>query len=352
MSHSSAWCMDKILVLEVPSHVTEPIDRPTLYENFYNAITSSIDYLKKPIQKYNAYNAQHCNQNNILLALPKEMLKAVVSQTNPLKDGIKTALTLRSTCKHFYTLPLEYFGEAYRHHDKTEKNKVMKELLWNMGEHNYWNVRNGALLLIYAGADNNADELFPLLRRAIYKNDTDMITILFKSGANPNQKILRNPNFYDIKTIDIAKIFTVNKVDWNTEGSPQNPNVLWYNIFCYPSSKLIEFYLNHHVDAKKVASDGNCLLHYLVSHPFPCMYNIDDYIKIGALLLKAAPEMVDRLNNSGKTPIEVAQKKMENRDASHPIYQANKQLISLFEEQIFINKIKNSYPNITISSKE
>jgi hypothetical protein len=363
MSHSPVYNMDahiltrdtdKCLILEIPWSVILPTAHPTLYATFCDTTVSCINYLKKPIQKYKAYNAQHYNQDNILITLPYEILEPVVSQINPLEDGIKSALALRTTCKHFYTLPLEHFGKAYQHHNKTEKNAILKNVLLNMNDKNYWNRRCGALMLIHAGADNNADEGYPLLQKAILKNDTDMITTLLENGTNPSQKSYGAPNFFYIKTIDIAKIFTAYGVNWNTEGSYPECNVLWANILHNPSSKLIQFYLNHHVNTKKIDSDGNCLLHFLVRHPAYSMRDIDDYVKIGTLLIKAAPELVNTLNNKDETPIDTARNRIKNNFGggfNDRLCKANERLIELFEEQIFINKIKQ-YSHCIDPSKE
>jgi len=346
MSHSSVCSMEK-----------KNICRAIIPHVDFNVKKLTEEYkLKELTEEYKAYNAQQYNKSNILIALP-EISALFVSQINPLKDGIKTALSLRRTCKHFYMLPLEYFGKAYPHHTKTEKNEVLSKLLsnvWNSGSEKYRNTRCGSLILIYAGADNDANKDHSLLALAIRYSDKKMITLLFKNGVSPHQKNKNgDPDFFYIRTIKIAKTFIANNVNLNMEGSSEyGPYLLWslisHGIF---PSELVEFYLNHHVDAKKIEpSDGYCILHYIVGAATSTVrcagkYAIDYYIKVCALLLKAVPEMVDLLNNRGETPIDWARDIMaeykDNYNYNH-VYKLNKQFIALFEKQKLINEIKKS----------
>jgi len=342
MNHSSVWSMEK--------------------KNICHEIIPYVNFnVKKLTEEYKAYNAQQYKKSNILIALPKEIPALFVSPINPLEDGIKTALSLRRTCKHFYMLPLEYFGKAYPHHTKTEKNEVLNKLLsyvWRSGNtsKSYWNTRCASSILIHAGADNDTNEYHSLLTLATRYNDKKMITLLFKNGVSPHQKhkLLGDPDFFYINTIKIAKTFIANNVNLNMEGLGYGAYLLWYLIQYKKPSELVEFCLNHHVNAKTIEpSDGYCILHFIVGAATSTVrhagkYAIDYYIKICALLLKAVPEMVDLLNNEGETPIDMARDIMaeydeyENSYSYDHVYKLNEQLIALFEKQKLINRIKKS----------
>lgn len=272
--------------------------------------------------------------NHALWLLPNELINQFISPITPLENNIKAAFVLRRTCKAFSTRSIKYFGYADKSHGKKEKNERLKKLLWKMNDPAYWSMRCATSLLICAGADNNARTDYSLLEKAIHRKDNDMISLLFKHGASPNQKNHECPDFFAIETIEIAKIFDANGVNWNEKGdSHLYPNVLWSTILHHPSSELVQFYLEHKVDPKTISNfDNSCLLHDLISKENSYkIKNIADYVKIGKLLLQAAPEMVKHKNKYGQTPTDLAHKKIKGFGITDSIYQIYIELIELFE---------------------
>jgi len=280
--------------------------------------------------------AEH-NSKNIFLSLPNEIVYSIlaysVDTTKPLEDIMKSSLLLSTTCKKANTPELFIaIGKVCSSYDIAEKNSVMKRLLSNTNDFNYKNVRHGLFLLTYAGADNNADERYTLLSRAIHREDKQMIIALFQNNVNPNQqKKYEDPDFFDIKTVEILQMFIDQGVNLNAEGH-YNPNLLWSCITHGRSSDLIEFYLNHKVDAKKIKIGNNeCIFHHLAR----CNYsyrNIENYINLSTLLLKAAPDIINTLNQKGQTAMDIIKEIMKEEKQKTNIYKACIALAELFEK--------------------
>jgi len=267
-----------------------------------------------------------------LVTLAPEMLEIVLSKIKSLEDAMKTALALRRTCATFNELPLEHFGKAYQHHDPAEKTQMLKNIIAKINDFNYKYKRFGALILIGANAKDNSSYSF--MSKTVLYNDEEALTFLLKKGSNPDQKnYAMNPTFFNAKKCNILEIFKKHGTNFN-QGGPTLPNVLWSTILHNPSSELIKFYLDNHVNATIIdSSNGDCLLHFLVKHPGYNMQDINDYVKIGALLLKKAPKLVNALNNKEKTPIDAARKYNQKALAHNSDYaKANKKLIFLFKQ--------------------
>ena len=184
-----------------------------------------------------------------LLDLPQELVLYSCDRES-LENTIKNALLLKNTCTYFHTLlsPTDV-GKFCKSRDITEKNQEMKKLLSFMYDENYWNIRNAALMLVHAGADNAAGDYqgFSLLKNAIDQKDKEMITILFDNNTNPNQKNGQWPDWFYIRDVDIAQMFINHKVDLQIE-TDNEPNILWFLVdyaMCYPPFELIEFYVKN-----------------------------------------------------------------------------------------------------------
>lgn len=272
-----------------------------------------------------------------LLDLPCDVVISIIGEGKSLEDTVKTTLALSSTCKHFNAMiSLAMVGKSCQHYEIAEKNKLMKKWLDSISELTYWNKRRAAFILVYAGADNHANEYYTLLKRAIRCKDRDMAVALFKNNANPSQKReYDNPDFFYIATVSMAETFIAHGVNLQTEGYDK-PNILWSAILHNPLLDLIKLYLSHGVSTKSIKKyDGCCILHELVN--FACMAwqrnNSMEYVQIGEELINAAPEMINTLNTDGETPIDLAHKKRKHRE---PAFATNEcmlydALISLFE---------------------
>src|SRR4030095_5549859 len=295
-------------------------------------------YLKEFYQEESALASEH-NSKNILLSLPKEILYSIlaysVDTTEPLKDIMKSCLLLSTTCKAFNTPELLItIGKACSSYGNAEKNSGMEKLLWKMNDLNYWNMRRGALLLIYAGADNNVLSIdSSLLVKAIQRKDKQMIAVLFQNNVNPNQqKKYEDPDFFYIKNVEIAQMFINQGVNLNVDGF-NGPNILWACLTQEHSLGLIEFYLNHKADAKtiNIVSD-ECILHRYACCRFRYITKIEDYVQIGTLFLKAAPEIINTLNKYGKTPLDIVKEIMKEEKQKTDTYKVCIALVTLFEK--------------------
>ncbi len=292
-------------------------------ENPCRAIIPYFD-LKKVIKKYNEeYNIN----NSPLVGLDLETLEAVLAKIPSLDDAIKTALALRVTCKTFYELPLEHFSKAYKHHDLTEKNRLLTSINYYK---QYYNKICKSLILTLAGTQDDS-----LIVEAIRHDDIETINILFEKNAVFNQtSYYSTPIFCFATKPETLKTLIENGVNLNQEVSFQE-NVLWYYIRYNPSSKLFKFCLDNHVNATAIdPSNGDCLLHFLVNHPLCPPTDINDYVKIGVLLLEKVPHLINKKNHKGKTPIDAAQEYNKNDSiiTNNKGRKANKQLITLFKQ--------------------
>jgi hypothetical protein len=288
------------------------------------------------------------NHNNKLLSLHDEILCLTlaysIDTTKSLKEIIRPALLLKTTCKNFNLnqLPIT-IGKVCKCYPIEEKNTVMKLLLEQTNSLNYDSKRNALLLLAYAGANNNAYKHHPLLLQAIDYNDPQMIAVLFENGTKPDQKkysqILSQstPIFFDIRTVSIAKMFAEKGLNLNSQSDNlEKPNVLSACIIGGRSLELFKFYLDHNVDAKQKNRWGSCLLHDLALN-FSHFDNVNDCVQIATLLLKAAPDIINTLNLFDKTPLDTAKEKLEN--SKQHDYNSNLTLFELLQNKNYNSTI-------------
>jgi hypothetical protein len=299
--------------------------------------------MKKKLALKESYNkksflAGEYNKNYTLLILLSKRVVPMIYEEKSLEDAVKTSLSLSATCKYLNTiLSTNVIGKSCKHYDITEKNNVMKKLLLSMNDETYWYKRRAAFILVCAGADNTADEFYPLLRRAIHPTDKEMIAALFENNADPNQKRwCQEPDWFAIKDVDMLNMFIARDVNLHVEAFGC-PNVLWWTLVHNPLPEWIELYLKYNVDAKKRDTrTGECILHKLVSLTWsPLKKSIDDYVRIGELLLNAAPELINIKNNDGDTALGGARKKLAyDRYMSENEKQTIIALIDLFEKHV------------------
>ncbi len=272
-----------------------------------------------------------------LLVLPNELVISIIHNEKSLEDAVKIALSLSVTCKYFNTtLSTNVISNSCKHYDITEKNNVMKKLLWSMNDKMYWHQRRGTFILVYAGADNAVCEDYPLLRRAIHQTDKEMIAALFENNADPNQNNDEESDWFAIKDVDILNMFIARDVNLHGEGS-DDPNVLWYTILQNPLSEWIKLYLSYKVDAKKRKTQtDDCILHRLVHGAWTrSKKSIDDYVRIGELLLNVAPELINMKNKDGYTALGLARKELvDNVYMFDNRQQTIVALINLFEKHV------------------
>jgi ankyrin repeat protein len=280
---------------------------------FFMNRTSIIANVLLAISFFNFLHISGMEEQIILSPLPYDLLTPIIYAQKSLKDTIKTTLLLRKTCTYFNTkiVPAE-IGKFCKNYDITEKNRVMKKLLSDMSNTTYWNKRRAVIILVHAGADNTIDKFYPLLWRAVNQKDKEMLTALFENGANPNQRncYSNEPHWFHITDVDIVKLFIRYGLDVHEKGINYT-NILWHAISHGYSSELIDLYLQNEVNVKKVYDNGSTIFHHFVGCSINCAH-LDDYIKIGSLLLKAAPKMINKSNDDGQTPLWLAYKKLQS----------------------------------------
>lgn len=250
------------------------------------------------------------------------------NQSKALENDIKTCMALSITCKHLHALfDAQRIGTICQWYHPECKDKVLHDIVKSMYAHNYQTKRLPLLIVIHAGAKNMCiktscceDEI---LDNAVLHNDAEMIELLFEHGANPNAKYNLRPLFYYAGTVEIAEMFFKNGCKICTKCNKLCPNVLWNVIRKKYPSELMAFYIEHGVNAKKILDPldeeikgGNCLLHELANPVSLRIDDIEDFLQKGRLLLQSIPELINRLNNDGQTPLDLAQKSFEDAGTS------------------------------------
>jgi hypothetical protein len=281
------------------------------------------------------------NRNNALLSLPKEHFNMIIANsidtTKPLKEIIKPALLLSTTCKAFNAAfktgeLLMIIGNACKSYTLKEKNNAMQMLLQSMNDINYWNKQHAALLLTYAGAENNAYR-DSLLQKAVHHQDKQMLTTLFNNNANPNQQDsdIEEPIFFQAKKIDIIQIF-IDQPKFNLhEQKESTPNVLWACLTYHRSPKLIKFLIEQNVNVKQKDYNNNNLLHELHSS-YGYLYNLNESLEIATLFINKAPKIINELNNDKQTPLDLIQQTMKQFKEKSKDYKICQALIELFKK--------------------
>ena len=290
-----------------------------------------------------ALEAEKYNQHNPLLI--QELLDQIFpscladddDHAKSLENSIKNYMKLRRVCKRFNTvLTFEVIGNFCHNYTPQIKSQTFRKLIKpTYGP--YDTIKHlPALIVLCAGIDINPQtELNSLLLDAVRANDIHVATTLFKHHANPNAQNDSCPVFFQAKTVEIAQIFICNKVDVHMISSWPMTNVLWEITKNEYPSELLELYLAHQVDAKKLRPfDDACVLHAFADQILSkIIKNIDDFLKKGQLLLDAIPDMVNALNKDGQTPLDIAQKSLyEAKKSKHGTPHAFEQLIILFRK--------------------
>lgn len=229
-----------------------------------------------------------------------------------LENKIETLIKLSYTCTQFNKLlTLESISKLCDHYTQPDKNLALQRLispdLYDFKK--YAAKRFAALILICVGADpktrgggeNFVSERF--LDRAVAYNDVQIVRMAFKHGldSDAGRDDFHCPFFFFSQTIEMIQVFIDAGIDIGMTMKDGH-NLLYY----LPSSELLDFYFKCGVDPKKQRDiHGGCLLHKL---SFWCG---DDSDKKARVLLGTMSDMINYLNWSWKTPIDVAQHEIE-----------------------------------------
>ncbi len=300
-----------------------------------------------------ASSAEFYNKNQLIMSLPKEILLHIFSYccTQNIKEEclfntfFEHCVFLKKVCKCFKTmLTIQVIGELCQGHTIENKNKVLQKITHAIGATNYHIKRPIILALLYSGASADVGkhmkysahietpyQYFSLLHKALIKKDTDLIRLLLKHNADPNQLHPNiGPLFFFAPNIVIADLFLKNGTDFNAKDRKGN-NVLWYVHTL--SFELINFYIKHNVDTRYINPlDGTCILHILANPSFKYIQDSNNFYKKGVLLIKAIPDMVNTLDKKGKTSIDLMEEKAKREFYKHSTYYGKpfKKLIALY----------------------
>lgn len=284
-----------------------------------------------------ALQAKEYNQHNPLLSLP-DVLSHIFShclvhnenQVESLKNSMKSLIKLNSTCKNLHTLlTRETIGKFCKNYAQNDKDQALFNLGESINNLTYMRKRLPALILICAGADPNTSVWTScLLTKAVEWHDAGMTATLFRHHADPNVHEGSCPLLFFIRAKEVAQLFINNGVDLNATPKYSSINVLWEIIRSqdYPA-ELITLYLKHGANPRNLNSiDNSCLLHGLANSDH--IGDVNNFFKKVTLLLDTIPDMINALNKSGQTPLDVAQVSLEGSTTP----EAFEQLIALFKE--------------------
>jgi len=305
-------------------------------ENSYNNYTQKALLAEK-------YNDTVC----LLTHLPNEKLIDIfsfcladdVDQVKSLEKSIKSFMRINMVCRNFNRLlTFETVGKLCKNYALDDKNYALRSLMRRTSAPDYKKSRLPMLILIcaHASTTNKVNSYSTLLSTAVIEDDVPFVTTLFKHHVDPNEILFctSNPTFFSVKTMKMAQLFIDNGVKIHSTNSNAT-NVLWAMVNHEYPSELMEFYLMHHVDATKLTPYSNsCLLHALGKSTFRYYrtMNLDDFLRKATLLLNAIPNMVNKLDRYGNTPLDNAQKSLEKSKKYNDFPEAFEKLIALYRK--------------------
>lgn len=287
---------------------------------------------------------EYNNSTCLLTNLPNDTLKDIFShcliedtnQVRSLEKTIRSFMQISMACKKFNVLlTFKEISEFCKNYKLSDKNQAFIHLTYSKSEKSDWPMnqikRLPALILVCAGAKKKS---FYLPLEAIFTNDTQLATILFKHHVNQNILFLGNPIFFQIETTEMAQLFIDHGVNIHARDN-NDKHVLWYLIKHNHSSELMQLYLKHGVNPKILCPQNNdCLLHELSQSLYFLRNkddNVENFLKTAKLLLNVMIDMINTLNKKNKTPLDIAQQSLEKAQ-KNGTPEAFEQLIALFKE--------------------
>lgn len=285
---------------------------------------------------YNPSFPLPCSKRNLVL---KQVILKWDTEVILLENNINFFMKLRATCKKINTLlTFEKIGDFCKDYTIAHKNKLL-QFLTRYCEINNKPLYKRILILIYAGADLD-DQVWAnhLLTHACDNNNTRLAKALLKSQEiDPNNIHQCDPIFFAAKTIEMAQIFIDNDTNVHVTGSDFSTNILWKILCDNDPSELMEFYLQKGVDPKQLSSFNECILHRFAELSCHCKGDHDEFFKKGLILLAVMPkEMINTLDNSGRTPIDVAKARYKSsfmsKDEKKENSETFKKTVQLFRE--------------------
>lgn len=233
---------------------------------------------------------------------------------------IKTFMKLRCVCKHYnQLLKPELIGNFCKNYSSDTKDLALRVLIQKISfpDTKFLDTKykyNAPIVIILHTLkkvdEKNEESIYFLLKQAVYQNNISILRKLYELKANFNIGIFSQDNFYTkplfffAQTIDAVKFFINSQVYLQTLDQCRQ-NVLWHVIENNYSAKLVGFYLDQGVDARQLnGADDSCLLHAIAA--WSMQENIENCVEQCNILLNAMPEMVNKLNDDGQSPLYLA----------------------------------------------
>ena len=271
-----------------------------------------------------------------------------------LANDIKKFMQLSTMCTKFNRLlTIQTISDFCKVYDREDKLKVLKSLLDEMrqnrddlvrlsGEICRWNgdkaktlrhinyykktIRSPfypALVIVRADPErdihgsklvNTLSFSFSLLEAATIIDDEKLVETLLSYEAEPWGFLLNSPIFFLAKTVEVAQKFidyykssdsySIHKTDHS------KCNVLWRTLDSGYPVEVMKLYIENEISSVHRDKTNECLLHRLVCKFYEDR-NDGNFLKKVTLLLNTIPKMVNTLNFSKKTPLDVAQQTCE-----------------------------------------
>jgi len=265
------------------------------------------------------YNDTEC----LLFKLPNEILFEIFLHRfsdgeisiGSLHNDVKHLMPLNVICKRFNKLlTLETTSRLYK--NCLNKNEVLREIIRQLDNRiKYKSLSILGQVLVHAGADAQTMLCsISALEIAIQQNEENLVRALLKHGANPDivsTHSSKKPILFKAKTILIAQmLMDTGKVNIHATDKFEM-NVL-HNMTpaCYPPA-LMEFYLDHKVDATKLTYHNFCILHEFALMYFHYLSDSENMLEKIKILLNVVPHMINALTIDGKTPIDIVQENFD-----------------------------------------
>jgi len=253
------------------------------------------------------YHNINSMDSKALTNLHTDILGCIILSHYSIEDSIKTILPLTATCTNFENIADA--GRILRFYPQQKRQNAFNLLLKRLTRDNYPNTRRAFALLIHAEAENHKQNSFSnALEKAVAMDDKEMVQLIFRYGAHANQRDTILPTWYFIQTLEIAHVFEENQVELRAKDSWGN-FTLWnymldFEDLSYGTIKkypieLILYYFDKAFSPNDLDNDGNYITHWAAT-TLGINYDLLD-----KLLIKF-PELVNKLNQKQKTPLDLA----------------------------------------------
>jgi hypothetical protein len=245
--------------------------------------------------------------------------KRVVRFNDAIKERIKMFMCCRCICIYFDMVltdtMLMNLCKEHRPRIGTIENHELKDMLSTLYKTitktfdsylDFESIRLPVLLFLSMASDVD-DIAMDFLSQGVLCKDASFVDTVLKFDHIQRKKDEEEELFTYATTREMAQTLIDNRIDVHSAFSKK-----FVQPIIRPGSSLdlMKFYITiQDVDINKLAgtlTDGSCLLHKLVYHPFASK----DTIEKVRLILNAQPDMVDIVDAKGRTPLDLIELRM------------------------------------------